>query len=204
MNRRIGAPSGEWTMTSAGRTTAGTRLKAILDGQPFDLMNEESKKAPVDNLNRLLRDKLHGFGKAYPTLARATCDVVFCLDDLRIWMETKLVHTHNGGNQEEWRFEDRNGNFSKYLRLAVRDVRDRLPTLDGHPETDRIAFLMVAYFSPRYPLDRHILTFEQKGGLRCWTREILIDQPDPRPRAQVERARISVLYWERATTAKAS
>jgi hypothetical protein len=173
-------------------------------------MYEESKRAgDVKNLNPLLRDELRCTAAAYPTLSGVTCDVVFRIERQRIWMETKLVQTHYGGNQEKWRFEDRNPMFPKHLGLietrhhsAVRDVRDRLSTLDGHRDADRVAFLMVAYHSPRYPIDEHIASFERIGHLAGWAREVLIDQPDPRPRAQVERARISVYYWERATRAK--
>lgn len=193
-------------------TKAGERLKAVLKGQPFHLMYEESKKSGVPNLNPLLREKLRGQALAYPTISGATCDVVFSLGGVlgvgseRLWVEAKLVQTHNGGNRDDWRFEDRNGNFEKHLGLkdfshhsAVRDVRDRLPTLDGHSSADRIGFLMVAYHSRRYPIAPHIPEFERIGGISGWEQDLLIDQADPRKRAKAERGRITVYYWERRT-----
>jgi hypothetical protein len=44
-----------------------------------------------------------------------------------------------------------------------------------------------------------IAHFEEIGELHDWTKDVLIDQRDPRPRAKKEEARISVYYWERQT-----
>jgi hypothetical protein len=189
----------------AMNTKAGPELKRVLNRQPFDRMYEEDKKAGVLNLNPLLRSKLNGVKKAYPALPGATCDVVFRVGGFLgiggdvVWMEVKLMQTHNGGNRDDWLFEERNRSFAKYLGEAARDVRDRLPTLDGLSVADRIGFPMVTYHSPRHPIDEQIDRFEQNGGLHDWAKDVLIDQKDTRPRAKIEKARISVYYWERRT-----
>jgi hypothetical protein len=185
-------------------TKAGAHLRSILQGQKFHLMYEESKRAGVMNLNPLLRDRLHGCSRQYPLLPREKCDVVFSFDGDRIWMEVKLVQTHNGGNRANWQFHDRCCTFEKHLGLtesthpsAVRDVRDRLPRLGVSGDADLLAFLMVAYDSPRFPIDAHLEAFVRIGDLATWNYDLLIEQDDPRPRAQLERCRISVHYWER-------
>ncbi len=189
----------------AMNTKAGPILKRVLNRQPFERMYEESKKAGVPNLNPLLRSKLAGEAKAYPALPGATCDVVFRTGGFLgiggevVWMEVKLMQTHNGGNRDDWLFEDPNGNFGKYLGEAARDVRYRLPTLDGLTVADRIGFLMVTYHSPRHAIDEGIAHFEQMEELHDWKKDVLIDQNDPRPRAKKEKTRISVYYWERQT-----
>ncbi len=185
---------------------SGPRLAGILAGRPFHLMYEEDKRgvAPVINLNPLLRGELAGRKAAYPAIPRGTCDVVFDLDGARTWMECKLVQTHNGGNKPHWRFEDRNPSYEKHLGLrpaehdsAVRDVRDRLPTLDRSGVADRIAFLMVAYDSPRFAIDDGILRFIEIGGLVGWRHDLLLAYADPREAAAPEDARIRVFLWER-------
>jgi hypothetical protein len=191
-------------------THTGRRLKAILVGQPLHLMYEEDKKSPytATNLDPLLRLHLNGTKRAYPAKPRATCDVVFTLDYERIWMECKLVVTHNGGSRHEWRFEDPNINFEKHLGLreskhhsAIRDIRDRLPTLDGTAHADRIGFLLVTFDSPRLPIDEAIQKFVQRGGLSSWIHDVILSQDDPRDKAKPESARIQILYWERPVRA---
>ena len=58
--------------------------------------------------------------------------------------------------------------YARALADAIRDVRDRLPTLDGNSNPARIAFLMVAYDSPRLPIDGAIQRFVQLGRLASW------------------------------------
>lgn len=181
-------------------TKAGEQLEGVLKGLPFHIMYEESKQSGVLNLNSTLRAKLCGKAKPYPSLVGATCDVVFSIDGESIWMEVKLMQTHNGGNKNSWRFEDRNISFSKYLfQSAVQDVQHRLPTLDGHDGADRIGFLMVTYDSPRHPIAGPISEFERVTDLLTWAKDVLVEQQDPRDRAKAENARISVVYWERPT-----
>ncbi len=186
-------------------TPLGKSIISVLSGQPFHLMYEErNKNSTVEDLNPLLLRQLNGDKRAYPTLPGTQCDLVFLHQNEMTWMETKLLQTHNGGNRDDWRFEGRNGNFKKHLGIkeaehasAVRDVRDRLPTLDQNRSAHRIAFLAVVYDSPRHRFDQFLPAFTVEGNLFSWTQSILIEQPDPRPRAQAEAARISVYLWER-------
>lgn len=191
---------------SSGSTPLALRLREILAEEPFHVMYEESKQSGRLNLNPLLRETLGGMSRGYPAIPRATCDVVFDHEGETVWMEVKLVQIHNGGDKPEWRFEQRNPSFEKHLGIrpanhhsALRDVRDRLPTLDGDPSAQRIAFLMVAYDSPRYPMDDAIAQFERLGDLGDWTPSVIYDAPDPRKRAQVEDVRIRIVLWERPT-----
>jgi hypothetical protein len=189
-------------------THAGPRIAEALKGQSLHLMYEESKKSTVTNLNPLLRLKLNGTKRRYPAKRGATCDVVFPLDGLRTWKECKLVVTHNGGSKPEWRYEDRNPNFEKHLGLreaehdsALRDVLERLPSLDGSDHADLIGFLMVAFDSPRLPMDEAIQEFVRRGGLLSWEHDVILSQADPRDKAKPENARIRVHYWERPVRA---
>lgn len=191
-------------------THAGQELATILASQPFHLMNEEDKPnaAGIPNLNHVLRPALAGTKKPFPAHPNWTCDVVFTLAGVRIWMESKYSQTHNGGNRPQWSFKDGNGSFRKHLGLlksahssAIHDVVDRLPTLDRSGVTDRIAFLMVAFDSPRFPIDGAIQKFVQLGGLQAWEHDVVYTQPDPRDKAKLESARIQVLYWERPVIA---
>jgi hypothetical protein len=182
------------------------KLKAILASLPLHQVYEESKKSGVTNLNPALRDALQGRSESYPGIRRAKCDVVFTVDNECIWLEVKLVQTHYGGSREEWRYEDSNPMVDKHLGLfesrhhsAVRDVRDRLPTLDDVQGVDRIAFLMVAYYSPRWPLQERLERFEQLGRLENWAKQILLEMVDPTPKAMTEQAMICAIYWERMT-----
>jgi len=175
-------------------------------------MYEESKKAGVQNLNPLLRQKLNGTERRYPEVPEhgdPKCDVVFQIKNRAIWLESKLIQPHNGGNEDRFIFSERNRNFQKYMgfegrqphpHAAIYEVLDRLPSLDDCPDADYVGFLMVIYDSPRYCVDNYLVEFERQGNLSDWESEVLLNYLDPRPRARLENARILVRYWERPTT----
>lgn len=189
-------------------TRAGARLAEILASQPLHLMYEESKRGHDGlNLNPALRAELGGQALRYPTNPNWTCDVVFTLGNDRIWLESKLAQSHNGGNEPRWQsqFGQRNPNFEKHLGLgpdprhsALNDVRDRLPTLAVGDAT-HIGFLMVLYDKARFRGDTvaTIDKFVRMGNLGAWARDTLLDAHDPRPMAMREGATIQVFYWER-------
>jgi hypothetical protein len=80
---------------------------------------------------------------------------------------------------------------------ALKDVRDKLPSLIGQPTIKRIGFLLVCFHSPARPLcEQDIHELEADGGLRDghWSRSEFPDWPNPRN----EGCLIRTYFWERS------
>jgi hypothetical protein len=129
---------------------------------------------------------------------RGRCDIVVA----RLWIEAKFF----------WTFKDWPGGhlpnrvFMKHLltdrhESALVDVSRKLPTLIGHPDVERIGFILVGFDSSPQPFDESLIErLKEHGGLSAdrWTPHPL--PPWENPDQSVVGGRIRAYYWERSAS----
>jgi hypothetical protein len=183
------------------------RAKEILDAvremSAEKLSWEDNRRHPGCSIVPSLNGALGGSHKKYPSgtcmgkngKRPADCDCVFG----RHWIEVKGAWTCS-----DWAGVRRNQPFKKHLltdayESALIDVRKKLPTLMGHCEVETIGFLLVCFWSDRFPFPSTALKqLINDGKLReGWRRS-----KTPRWRPAGTELWVKCYYWERSANSK--
>jgi hypothetical protein len=159
----------------------------------------EDRKRPncVSALHSLLRATKQPYPKGTYVGRRGrrgSCDVVFNGN----WIEVKFAWTY----KDIPPFEQRNISYKKHFltdidESALKDVRDKLPSLIGQPGITRIGLLLVCLDSPQCPLpEGDIEALEIRGNLRDgnWARSDLGGWQNP----WNDGCQIRAYFWERS------
>lgn len=134
----------------------------------------------------------------YPAgAASGTCDLVLSDRGESVWVEVKFASTYKSDSRpSQAGIPIRRQLSGQVTGAALKDVKDRIPSLYDKRGVDHVGFLLVVFHSDDLPLRKaDIEQLELKAGLRerPWLSWIEDDWTNPRN----ETCRIRAYYWQR-------
>lgn len=174
------------------------RLLEAVRTMGVEAMEEDHLKPELSGIQSLASRVGGETDVPYPSgAASGTCDLVLSDTGDQVWVEVKFASTYKSDSQpNQAGIPIRRQLTGPVTGSALKEIKDRLPSLVGRPGVDRIGFLLVVFHSEDLPLRKaDIDQLELKSGLRegNWDGWVEDDWTNPRN----ERCRIRAYYWER-------